>query len=314
MADGARLHDREVLRAHRIAIQAFAERSGGAVDAALGKLTQAAAEAQRSVDRWTQQMVEAERDVHKAELDLDSCLAEEQHNCNSEARTLERAQRWLDECERNLELARRSRSMLETAAQQFRTETQRFRQALARDGEAAAAFLGSLSAAADEYAGTSVGAGGGFAGGRGGPGASAATPGAAPPASLPSIGETDLVEVPLDRIDTSDSGVKGPESFSKVPYATMRNGVQRLDEVVLPAVRRGADSAYFAHMDARLGLDYEHGYQRVYEAFFGSDSLRLDARTGGDFGVTNGFHRIHVARELGLSSLPAHVARWRGRR
>jgi hypothetical protein len=81
--------------------------------------------------------------------------------------------------------------------------------------------------------------------------------------------------------------------------------------VVLPAVRRGAGGEDFARMDAERGLDYEHGYQRVYEAFFGDDSLRLDARAGGTYGVTNGYHRIKVAAELGLRTLPARISGWR---
>lgn len=89
----------------------------------------------------------------------------------------------------------------------------------------------------------------------------------------------------------------------------MRKGLHRLDEVVLPAVHNGADAEHFARMDRERGLSYEHGYERVYDAFFRDDAIHLDERADGSFGVTNGYHRMTLARALGFTTLPARVDR-----
>ena len=74
-----------------------------------------------------------------------------------------------------------------------------------------------------------------------------------------------------------------------------------------PAVRQGADGDDFARLDAERGLAYEHGYRRVYDAFYGNDAIRLE-RVGDTYQVVNGYHRLFVARELGLATVPARVA------
>lgn len=311
MGESAHLDDRSFLREHRGSLHAFGAAASEVSTQSLGELERAEAEVQRSIDRWASKRTEAQRQVDAAERALRACRRDPRADCSGQQNAHIEAQDWLARTEENLATAKRCGERLRAAAMRFRQELSTYRRHLELELAAAAAFLGGLAVAADAYAGMSVSGGGATSAGPGSGAATMPASGEAGAAAEARIGTTDLVEASLERIDTSESGVTGPESFRKTGYATMREGTQRLDEVVLPAVRNGADGEHFAAMDAQRGLGYEHGYQRVYEAFFGDDCLRLDARPDGSFGVTNGYHRIHVARELGLRSLPARISRWR---
>ncbi len=309
MSDGsAHLQDRASLREHRAALHAFQGTAADVSARSLGALERAGVEVQRAVERWAAKRAEAQRELAAARRALSACEADPRpHSCAAEAAARAAAEKRLASAEDNLAAARRCQGRLRAATVKFRREAAVYRGRLDRELAAAAAFLGGLAAAADAYAGSSLGGGGSAAAF-----AAAAHSGGNPAAPAPpTVGSTDLAEVPLDRIDLGDSGVSGPESFRKTTYATMREGTQRLDEVVLPAVRDGADGDYFARLDRERGLDYEHGYQRIYDAFFGDESLRLDARADGAYGVTNGYHRIFVALEMGLRTLPARISRRR---
>lgn len=115
-----------------------------------------------------------------------------------------------------------------------------------------------------------------------------------------------IQDVPVDKIDMSDSPVQDTGDFQKVSHEEMAEGFRKLEEEVRPAVERGADGDYFYQLDQECGLDYEHGYRRVYDAFYGDSSIRLD-KVDDTYDVVNGYHRLAVARELGLKTVPARV-------
>jgi hypothetical protein len=98
-----------------------------------------------------------------------------------------------------------------------------------------------------------------------------------------------------------------PGDFRKVSEATMRQGLLRLQEM-RPAIESGAGANvdYWRQKDASLKLAYEDGYQRVYEAFYGHDAIRVE-QEGATFTVVNGRHRLHLAQEMGIGSLPMRV-------
>jgi len=65
-------------------------------------------------------------------------------------------------------------------------------------------------------------------------------------------------------------------------------------------------SSYFSRLDRQAGRSYEEGLQRVYEAFFGADHIRLSRFKGSQlWGIDNGRHRIQIARDLGWKFIPA---------
>jgi hypothetical protein len=111
----------------------------------------------------------------------------------------------------------------------------------------------------------------------------------------------------VDAVDIRDlDHVRSSDDFRKVSKEEMIEGFKKLDSIVAPAVRRGADNDYFRRLDQAEGLSYQNGYQRIYEAFYGDSSIRLE-RDGEVYGVVNGAHRLYVARELGRESVPARV-------
>ena len=115
-----------------------------------------------------------------------------------------------------------------------------------------------------------------------------------------------IQDVPVEQVDLSDSPVKNPDDFRKVSHDEIAEGFRKLQEEVRPAVERGADGDYFSRIDEERGLDYEHGYRRIYDSFYGDSAIRL-GKVGDNYDVTNGYHRLAVARELGLGTVPARV-------
>jgi len=197
----------------------------------------------------------------------------------------------LSHAEDALRLAQRARSQVEEAFDRLQRSTQRFKSSLLGRVNEATADLAALTGRANDYAS----------------GHDSGGPTAAVSSLLAPVGGTPMVSVPVSRIDLSDSSVTGPTSYKKVAYDVMRRGMNQLDEVVLPAARKGADGDYFTRLDESRSLDYEHGYRRVYDAFFGDSAILLDARSDGSYGVTNGFHRIHLAQQMNWLTIPARV-------
>ncbi len=116
-----------------------------------------------------------------------------------------------------------------------------------------------------------------------------------------------ITDVPVDKIDTSDmTHVNGLDDFKKVSYEEMAEGYRKLDTVVRPEVAKGAGGDDFRKLDQQEGLSYADGYQRVYDAFYGGEPIRL-AKDGESYTVINGAHRLYVAQREGVGSVPARV-------
>lgn len=123
-----------------------------------------------------------------------------------------------------------------------------------------------------------------------------------------------FVWVALEDIDLDGElrGVRSPSAFEKVPYDVMRRGLEIFRARVLPQMRKdlaAATSDYFHRQDQTAGLDYEHGLQRIYDAFFAhTDYIYLTrGRDQAKFTVQSGRHRIKVAFDLGWPAIPVQV-------
>jgi hypothetical protein len=122
--------------------------------------------------------------------------------------------------------------------------------------------------------------------------------------------------VRLDEISAQEmNDLPGESDFKKVSYEEVKRGFEVLKNEVLPAIKQdpaNADSDYFWHADRRAGLDEWNGAQRVFNAFFGrtgKDHIYLGKKAGEPyFNITNGRHRIKVARDLGWPAVPAEVS------
>jgi len=115
-----------------------------------------------------------------------------------------------------------------------------------------------------------------------------------------------IQNVPLTKIDLSDSNVKGPEDCKKTSYDEMIKEFDVLEKEVRPAVEKGATADYFRTRDRVCGLDH-HNSLRIYDAFYGHNSIRLNKIDENNYKVENGYHRLYVAQELSLPTVPARV-------
>jgi hypothetical protein len=119
---------------------------------------------------------------------------------------------------------------------------------------------------------------------------------------------TDLKEVDVASVEFDDNPIIGSFGRGDTTRADYRWAVQTWDEVVRPGVLRGMTRADFEARDVERGAPALRRTAGVYDLFLGdSDRLRLTRRADGKFDVTNGRHRLEVARELGIERLPAHV-------
>jgi hypothetical protein len=102
-------------------------------------------------------------------------------------------------------------------------------------------------------------------------------------------------------------GIEGSDDFKKVSQADMEAGIQRLQEM-RPAIEDGSgnSSDYWSHIDHQQGLTYEKGYQRIYDAFYGNSAIHI-CRDGQQIDIVNGRHRIWLAKQMGIQSLPARI-------
>ena len=119
----------------------------------------------------------------------------------------------------------------------------------------------------------------------------------------------DVVWIQLADISRADD-LRPDERFHKVSEPDVRKGFSILETEILPALERDptVSAAYFAEVDRVKNRVYSVGAQRVFEAFFGTESIVVTpGRNVGKLGVTNGRHRIHVARQLGWSAVPARL-------
>ncbi|MGW5321799.1 hypothetical protein [Rhodococcus pyridinivorans] len=115
--------------------------------------------------------------------------------------------------------------------------------------------------------------------------------------------------VPLSMIDDSDSRVSGPADFKRdTSPEDLAWGFEALQNVILPAMARGKGIDYFRDRDNREGRMGSQSYADTYSGFFGtSEAPRFTRQPDGSLRVANGFHRVWVARNLGLEFIPGQV-------
>lgn len=115
--------------------------------------------------------------------------------------------------------------------------------------------------------------------------------------------------VSLEHISRHDN-LAGDEGFDKVSENEMRRGLGTLRRQVLPylANHPNANSLTFLELDGWTAEGGPKSRQKVYDAFFGDEPIVLDGPyPDGTFGITNGRHRIKVARDLGWTAVPVKV-------
>jgi hypothetical protein len=114
-----------------------------------------------------------------------------------------------------------------------------------------------------------------------------------------------IQDIPVSRLPRPD-GVTGPADFDH--HITHEDAVRvtRGLQVMKPLIDSGHTSEDFAAMDREDGTDYEHGRQRIFDLYYGSDPVRLD-KDGDQYEIVSGRHRLFAAQELGIQTIPARV-------
>lgn len=118
------------------------------------------------------------------------------------------------------------------------------------------------------------------------------------------VNSADLEENPvLD--DDRTQGTFGKGGLSRSDY---RWAVQAWHDIVGPGIAAGKTRQDFADRDARSAAQPLRRTADVYDVFLGSDRIRVDKRSDGSLEVVNGRHRLLIARELGINTLPGQVS------
>ncbi len=208
--------------------------------------------------------------------------------------------------ERELAVARVSLQTARQGAQQIASVAQRLgalqrKQARSADAlvRAARADLAKRTNELGSYRSGGVGEGGSSASGGSGAGVGVGSDW---------LNGTGLTEVDVASADFGGNPIIGSFGRGDTTRADYRWAVQTWDEVVRPGVARGMTRADFEARDAQRAAPALRRTASVHDLFLGdSDRLRLTRRPDGKLDVTNGRHRLEVARELGIRSLPGEV-------
>lgn len=260
---------------------------------------------------WQRQVSRCEEAVARAESALTRCQNSGSYDhqtgrsyvpdCRQYQQALQQAQRYLRQAQSELRTVQQAIKAVERAAADYQRQAQRLATMLSGDLPKGAALLGRSIAILQSYLSMSAPSGSGAS-----LGASSSSSSSTNTSTSTKWVEQGIIDVPISQIDTSDSSVQGAQDFRKVSHKQMVDGLQKLEQVVRPAVQNGADGDYFSELDAEEGLEHADGYRRIYDAFYGGEPIRLE-KVGDSYQVTNGQHRLFVARELGLESIPASV-------
>jgi hypothetical protein len=117
-----------------------------------------------------------------------------------------------------------------------------------------------------------------------------------------------LAEVDVESATFTDNPILGDFGRGGATRADYRWAVQTWDEVVRPGVTRGMTREDFERRDYERGAAPLRRTAAVYDMFLGNcDRIRASRRPDGTLEVANGRHRLQIARELGVRSLPGEI-------
>lgn len=145
-------------------------------------------------------------------------------------------------------------------------------------------------------------------GGSGGSGLSGATAD-----SVSGLSKLGMTELDVSAADLASNpildGDPGAATFGKggLTRADFRWAVQTWSDTVGPGVARGQTRDDFAARDAASSAPPLRRTADVYDLFLGSDRIRVNRRPDGSLDITGGRHRLLIARELGIKTLPGEV-------
>lgn len=175
-----------------------------------------------------------------------------------------------------------------------------------QDVASARAQLAAMARALGDYRSGGAGIGGGGDGG--------APPSATAAKSVTAMADAGLTDLDVNSAaldenpildDNRTQGTFGKGGLSRSDY---RWAVQTWDDTVGPGIAAGKTRQDFVDRDERSNAQPLRRTADVYDMFLGSDRIRVDRRPDGSLDVVNGRHRLLIARELGIRTLPGQVS------
>jgi hypothetical protein len=116
-----------------------------------------------------------------------------------------------------------------------------------------------------------------------------------------------LTDIDVARADFADNPITGSFGRGGLARADYRWAVTTWDQLVRPGLERGTSRDDFAARDEARRAPPLRRTADVYDMMLGSNPLRVERRADGTLNVVDGRHRIEIARELGITHLPAVV-------
>ena len=294
-------------------VEAFLVAARAQISTVLDWVTEREHEAQRNISQAEDRMAWAQDGLSDCANSSYDDEEEDPPDCSSWEEQISDTQRELDEAAKRLEEVRRIADQVRGAAEDFLHSARELggvsdeRMRLARLYlQAKTRELHSYLAVNHSAAPTSATTWG--------------QPAATPITSLSSTGPTTagsdrsrfaekgIVAINVADIPDGEIGPLSVSDFRKYSYDEMLEGARRFDSDVRPAVEAGSGRDYFQQKDREAGSDYEHGLERLYDAYYGSEPIRVTRLKSGRMEVTNGRHRLFVAKQAGIPTVPASMA------
>jgi hypothetical protein len=121
------------------------------------------------------------------------------------------------------------------------------------------------------------------------------------------LARSGLADIDVAAADFADNPVTGSFGRGGLTRADYRWAMTTWDQLVRPGLDRGMSRGDFAARDETRAAPPLRRTADVYDMILGSDPIRVERRGDGTLNVINGRHRIEIARELGITQLPAAV-------
>ena len=124
--------------------------------------------------------------------------------------------------------------------------------------------------------------------------------------STSSLSQLGLTSIPLDQVDFSDDPILDGFTGKGLNKADYVWAVKAWRQVVEPGFKQGMGRDDFVALDNEHDAVFPRSMARVFDTFLGSNCITCSRRPDGSLDC-NGRHRVEVARELGITNLPARV-------
>lgn len=279
---------RSAVEAITAAVASLGNASGRVADGVAAALRQAEQRIQQQHDQRVAALHRARAAAEAAACALRGC----RENCQGLERLLAEARRAEEVARRRADASAKALAVIGEAGSDMGASTRTFVAAVQAHVPRALGTTRELSGHLNEYVNTRAAA---STAGR-----TPSTTGSGPSVGSPGVAALEVQRVRDDRTE--------PLAFDKTSREQVEWGIERLKAVVEPAVERGKGQEYFAARDAAEGLNGERSYSGVYRWFYSdSSAIKVSRVADGSFSVVNGYHRLAVARELGVDTLPGMI-------